>query len=1173
LKRQLGQLQQARETKHAEIARLREQLTVLEGRSSTVRCSLIETVKIADEMEAKARQKAEKILAEAELAAALQKAELLAIEKEMAALDKELCSYEIIEEENPAAEKDLLEKLAEGLLDEQKTSALLEENGIDLEEIAKAFSDGRNAQETETPLAFKPSSSADSESIYNMKVVTFVNACHYVTFGKNPGPVHAHSWQVEIEVSVPQEIGETIEFNKVFKAVSSALSIYENTVLNHVYPFNKIQPTTENISMYFFNLIQDALSEMGLGLARLNLWETPTRGIEVNNRNSSMDDIILSDEEFPETYEEAAVATDINLEIEEEEEPPEISSRIFLEAAEISLRPSYSIRQYFFAALLITVAAIILYNNILWAPMEQHYPWGEDSWGHLFKAESLYHEIIQGNYYPQFTEYWYNGSQPFRYWAPLPYYALAFLMAVSGNIFTAGNLYIFLCALLGALSWLLLSRRMGLWPAVMCGLIWLIWQDNVRVAFSEGNLPRVLATALLPLLFFLFLHTIQNRKSYKGIIATALVIHLVILCHAMMGAIYCICLALFGFFLWFFRGCQLPNLLQALMALFLGILSSCWWLLPSLSGGITGIDAQAVKEAMIDMDYLLGWMPAEASLNPLRRFTYTGTFYWGIVLVTGLILNIITWKSKPAWAKSASLLGLILIVITFPFIRGFYIVLPLSHLLWPLRFSSVAALMILAASFTFNLSGHRQKWLQSPYMITAIIMVLFVMQIADCLVSFRFLARTGSRPYEIIQTAEFIRKDPGWRVATVDLSQLGSAPSYTFSQAAALEQVFGWAWQGATTSRNIMLLNTGLENQYYPFLFRSCVDLGATELVVKEDVVTDLKSFQHAALMAGYTQVERISNMSVWHSIDNPYLVRKEPQCLAIGKYVGTVAVQFPAVEMGISPDIDQYDVDKLKEYPMLILSGASWQSKSKAEEIIKEYLDFGGRVFVELAGMPENILAKQPEFLGVYGEPISIRDEIEVWGKDRRLVLSPVSLGEKDWHAYVPMELDGVELEFSYYGNQAPILGYKMVNNHKVWFLGNNITYHTFLTADPESLDLLQELFELDSSYETDTLIPLQHYEASENGYRMTYSLERAETAVVPVAALDGMRVELDNQEIQADNYENLLKLELPAGKHDINIHLEKTPVYKWGMGLSLLSAILLAVGFVYFRKKGDQL
>ncbi len=319
MKRQLGQLQQARETKHAEIARLREQLTVLEGRSSTVRCSLIETVKIADEMEAKARQKAEKILAEAELAAALQKAELLAIEKEMAALDKELCSYEIIEEENPAAEKDLLEKLAEGLLDEQKTSALLEENGIDLEEIAKAFSDGRNAQETETPLAFKPSSSADSESIYNMKVVTFVNARHYVTFGKNPGPVHAHSWQVEIEVSVPQEIGETIEFNKVFKAVSSALSIYENTVLNHVYPFNKIQPTTENISMYFFNLIQDALSEMGLGLARLNLWETPTRGIEVNNRNSSMDDIILSDEEFPETYEEAAVATDINLEIEEEE--------------------------------------------------------------------------------------------------------------------------------------------------------------------------------------------------------------------------------------------------------------------------------------------------------------------------------------------------------------------------------------------------------------------------------------------------------------------------------------------------------------------------------------------------------------------------------------------------------------------------------------------------------------------------------------------------------------------------------------------------------------------------------------------------------------------------------------------------------------------------------------
>jgi len=1143
LRAELEELLQKKKLNQVKIKEISEEIAEWEDKAYSVECSFSEAKRIANEMENAARVKAEQILADAEAVMASRKSQMLLIEKEMVVLQEELDSYNR----------------------EDQTAAILEEDDFNREEKAENLCNS-SVEENQFDVK-KNRKSTKSESIYNMKVITFLNARHFVTFDKKTGPVHAHSWQVEIEVAVSPDIDETVAFSKLFKAVSEALSIYENTILNQVYPFDKLQPTTENISMYFYNRMEDALAELGLGLIRLNLWETPTKGIEVNNRNTAMDNIMFSNEEFLKTYEQAAIASDINLlESEEEEETPEVSVRRSLEAPEVFLRPVYSIRQYLFAALLISIVGILAYHNILWPPIEQHYPWGSDSWGHLFKAENLYYEILKGNYYPQFTEYWYNGSQPFRYWAPLPYYALALLMAATGEIFSAGNLYIFLCALFGALSWLFMSRRMGLWPAVMAGMIWLIWQDNVRVAFSEGNLPRVLATALLPLLFFLFLHTIQNRKSYKGLIAMVIMIHLVILCHAMMGAIYCICLALFGFFLWVFRGCNLPNLFQAILGLLLGIISSGWWLLPSLTGGITNINVQAVKE-------IIQFVSAEVSLNPFCRLSNIETFYWGLALLAGLLMSIITWKSKPAWAKSAVLTGIILIIITFPLVRGFYIILPLSHLLWPLRFSSFAALMVLVASFTFNLAEHRQKWFQSPYFMTTLIMALFLMQMADCFVSFRLLAHTGTRPFNIIQTADFIKEEPGWRVATIDLSQLGSAPSYTFSQTAGLEQVFGWAWQGAVTSRNIMLLNTGLENQYYPFLFRSCVDLGATDLVVKEDVITDSKAFRRAAMLAGYEKQDKFGEIGIWRSIDSPYMIEKETTCLVIGKFAGTVALQFPAVEMGLSPYIDKYSADKLKEYPMLILSGATWKSKSRAEGIIKEYLDYGGKVFVELAGMPENILARQPEFLDVYGEPISMRDEIEVWGKDRRLILSPVRLGEKDWRAYVPMELDSVELEFSYYGNQAPILGYKMVNKHKVWFLGNNIIYYTFLTGDPDSLDLLQDIFGLDTSYKADTLIPLQDYEASENGYRMTYSTDREKTVIVPIAVLDGIKVELDGEKIEAGNFENLLELRLPAGKHDINIYLEKTPIYKWGMTLSLLAIVLLAAGFFYVRKTDDEL
>ncbi|MDD3269818.1 MAG: 6-pyruvoyl-tetrahydropterin synthase-related protein, partial [Syntrophomonadaceae bacterium] len=927
---------------------------------------------------------------------------------------------------------------------------------------------------------------------------------------------------------------------------------------------------TENIAMYFYNRVEDVLQELRLGLIRLNLWEKPTQGIQVINRNTNLDEVIHQAGLDKQMAEEQAAAT---LELEAEDaigltegekkvkRPPRVLPPVFAGP----IRPPYTGRQYLMAVVLITVFAVIAYHNVLWPPVEQHYPWGSDTWGHLFKAENLYQEILQGNFYPQFTEYWYNGSQPFRYWAPLPYYGLALLRAISGDIFIAGNWYIFLCALFGALSWLLLSRRMGLWPAVMAGLIWLVWQDNVRVAFSEGNIPRILATALLPLLFALFLHILTHPKSYKGIVALVLMTHLIVLCHAMIAAVYAVCLVIFAFFLWVFQGSRVGDFVSGTVFLIIGIASASWWLLPSLSGGITGIDAQAVKE-------VIQFIPAKVSLNPLYRFSNVETFYWGIALIIVLLATFVSWKSKPAWAKSAAVCGTILVIITFPIVRGVYITLPLSHMLWPLRFSSFAAMAILAGALTFHLEEKRSFWQKSPYVNGLIIVISFVLLFSDCLISFKMLAHNGTKPFEIIQSGNFIKGQPGWRVATIDLSQLGSAPSFAFSEIAGLEQVFGWAWQGAVTSKNIMLLNTGLEQQYYAFLFRSCVDLGATDLVVKEDIVTDLKAFRNAAEQAGYKMGNKFAGISVWKNVDHPYMVEKKSRCLVIGKYGGTIALQFPEVEMGISTYIDDYSLTELKDYSMIILSGSTWYSKSRAEKIITDYATWGGQVYIEMAGMPENVLAKQPEFLGVFGEAVSTKGEIEIWGYDKKYVLSPVWDKNPDWLAYVPMALDKVELEFSYYGNQAPILGYKLVNGQKIWFMGNNITYHAFKTGNTGSLKMVKDILGLQTGYEASSLIPLGNYKASEKGYQMSYSMNRDFEAVLPISAIDGMKVTVDGKVIEKDNFENLLKLKLPSGTHNIAISIEKTPIYMWGQGLSLIAFVLLGFGVLYLRKTGEQ-
>ncbi|MDD4802865.1 MAG: 6-pyruvoyl-tetrahydropterin synthase-related protein [Syntrophomonas sp.] len=1186
LNEQLTNIINRKELASLKVEDLVEQINARETKKENIKRSLTESHNVAAEIINIASLKAQEVIAEAEAVVAPWQAQLVLIEQEIAAIQEEMNSrlakdkdetldnrgYVVVDVAPPE-----INELDSGqqYIDDTVGNELFfpQENQIDsnLSNLENADSDKQPAHSLKLGIRRKkPQKKQADDALYNIQLVAFVNARHFVTFGGKDGPVHAHSWQAQIEVQVPPEKGEVMGFAKISTAITDALSPYENTILNYVHPFNIIQPTTESIAMYFFNCLEDALMSLGLSLAMLTLWETPTRGIQVTNRNVSFDGLIKLAEKEQTALEmaalsEQAAAADLAFRerIKDMFEKVRVKRplRLSTEWAEGPLRPHSSIGNYAVAAGIIIVAAFVMYHNILFVSADQRYPWGSDTWGHLFKADYLYQQILQGNYYPQFTEYWYNGVQPFRYWAPLPYYLLALLEAITGDVFTAGNLYIFILTLFGALSCLLLARYMGLWPAVMTGLLWLVWQDNVRIAFSEGNFPWVMAIAFLPSLFIAFLQVMSKKKTASAIITTIVLIHIVILSHAMIGAIYLVCLCGFAFFLWIFNGCRIQDGITGIGVLLVGIGTSAWWLLPSLTGGIVGLDTDAAKAA-------IQMIPASISFDPFYRFSYRDNFYWGISLLVAIFLSLVTWRSKPSWAKSLIVLGIILIIITFPFLRPIYTSLPLSHLLRPLRFSSFAGFALIVAAFAFRLPQQRSGWLKSRYTAGIITIALFAVLMVDSLFSVNLLVHTGTNSSKIQMTAVDLKDNSGWRVATIDMSELGSAPSYTFSETAALEQVFGWAWQGAITSRNIMLLNTGLEMQYYQFLFRSCIDLGATELVVKDDVIKQPEEFWEAAELAGYKYQQTYNGLSLWHSLDQPYLVVKKPECLVIGRYAGTIALQFPEVEMGFSNEIDRYSAEYLKQYPKIILSGAKWTSKINAEKLIADYLDSGGNLIVELSGMPENVLAKQPEFLGVYGEPVTLRGQFVIKGEDKTYELAPVPVDINMWKAYVPMGLDHVAMEFEYYGNQAPVWGYKVVNGKKVWFLGSNLAYHSFMTEDPVALQILKETLGLDNTYHATRTIPLHNYMASENGYTMEYQAEKDLEAILPISAVDGMIVKVDGNVITSGKYENLLKLDLPGGYHQINISIINTPIYWWGLVISLLSLIALAAITLYMTK-----
>ncbi|MGG2093730.1 6-pyruvoyl-tetrahydropterin synthase-related protein [Bacillus sp. S13(2024)] len=83
------------------------------------------------------------------------------------------------------------------------------------------------------------------------------------------------------------------------------------------------------------------------------------------------------------------------------------------------------------------------------------YPWGSDTYGHLYKANLLYEEFQKGNWYVNYSAEWYNGFQPFRFWAPLSYYILAVLRMFTTDMIGAYQLFFIFLFIVGGLGWLL----------------------------------------------------------------------------------------------------------------------------------------------------------------------------------------------------------------------------------------------------------------------------------------------------------------------------------------------------------------------------------------------------------------------------------------------------------------------------------------------------------------------------------------------------------------------------------------------------------------------------------------------------------------------------------------------------------------------------------------------
>ncbi|MDR1195151.1 MAG: 6-carboxytetrahydropterin synthase QueD [Endomicrobium sp.] len=100
--------------------------------------------------------------------------------------------------------------------------------------------------------------------------------------------MHGHNWKVRAAFcgSELDKTGMLIDFTDIKAHLDKIMYYLDHKFLNEIPPFDKINPTAENIAAYIFNELKKSETETAK-VYEVEVWESETSSATVNNIISS----------------------------------------------------------------------------------------------------------------------------------------------------------------------------------------------------------------------------------------------------------------------------------------------------------------------------------------------------------------------------------------------------------------------------------------------------------------------------------------------------------------------------------------------------------------------------------------------------------------------------------------------------------------------------------------------------------------------------------------------------------------------------------------------------------------------------------------------------------------------------------------------------------------------
>ena len=90
--------------------------------------------------------------------------------------------------------------------------------------------------------------------------------------------IHGHNWKVHIHVIADKlnDIDIAIDFDDLKDMASEVLSPLDHAMLNEVFPFTEINPSSENIAKWIYDSMRKKIDSEHARVSAITVWESET---------------------------------------------------------------------------------------------------------------------------------------------------------------------------------------------------------------------------------------------------------------------------------------------------------------------------------------------------------------------------------------------------------------------------------------------------------------------------------------------------------------------------------------------------------------------------------------------------------------------------------------------------------------------------------------------------------------------------------------------------------------------------------------------------------------------------------------------------------------------------------------------------------------------------------